>query len=61
MPGASGKPFTGTVRYSTMSKRTAKFLSRLTFSHVMSIGITAGILAFGCVAVASAEHSLFWN
>jgi hypothetical protein len=44
-----------------MSKRTAKFLSRLTFSHVMSIGITAGILVFGCVAVASAEHSLFWN
>jgi len=44
-----------------MSKHTAKFFSRLTLSHVISIGLTAGLLVFGFVAVGSAEHSLFWN
>jgi hypothetical protein len=61
LPGAHGETFFRGRRSSSMSKHTAKFFSRLTLSHVISIGLTAGLLVFGFVAVGSAEHSLFWN
>ena len=48
-------------RLACMSKHTARFFSRLTLSHLVSISLTAGLLVFGFVAVASAEHSLFIN
>ena len=61
MLAAPSATLSGGRRFSSMSKHTAKFFSRLTFSHLVSIGLTAGLLVFGFVAVASAEHSLFWN